>query len=183
MNRLSKYSAVVVFSFAFLFSFCQTTTEREKGWRDDIDYLLAMVKKFHYVYSREPLPQQMIDLTNKIKSSISEYSDERMLIELERIMFYLGDGHSYILPVGSKIKAHCVPLKFYQFSDGLFVIDAYSEFKHLIGYKIIQAGPVEPKTFMSDMESYVSQDNKIGALWFGPYFFRVRGMFVAYGLQ
>ncbi len=107
-----------------------------------------------------------------------------MLIELERLMYYLGDGHSYIFPfVINLTQTYFLPIHFYEFSDGMFVIDADEAHAHLIGMKIRRIGKETPEKLMKDMVTYISQDNTMGAKWMGPFFLRFRGMLEAYGLE
>src|SRR5579885_212181 len=75
---------------------------REKGWISDIDTLLVKMKTEHYIYRNYPLPNALITGAENLKKNVSEFSDERILIELQRLMFWLGDGHCYVLPFGAK---------------------------------------------------------------------------------
>ena len=110
--------------------------ERTKGWSSDIDTMLSLIKTQHYVYRSKPLPTQLLVDAKNLKSKISQYSDERMLGELERLMFYMHDGHSYILPVARNVNSFYLPLQFYIFSDGVYIIDADEPNKNLIGCKV-----------------------------------------------
>jgi hypothetical protein len=166
-------------------SFCQTKAQNDrlKNWQQDIDYLVSEIKKQHYVYKNKDLPQALTQHFENLKKNIANYSDERMLIELERGMYFLGDGHSYVLPFGMSIApTYYLPLHFYEFSDGMFVITANENYQHLIGLKVKKIGEMTPKKFMQDMEHFISQDNTITAKWIGPFFLRFRGMLETYGL-
>ncbi len=165
---------------------CQSTvsTDRINGWRSDIDTLIEKVKTEHYIYSKQPLRERLITEVQDLKKNVPVFSDERMLIELQRLMFQLGDGHCYVLPFGaSKVDSRFLPLHFYQFSDGLFIIDADSAHKKLIGCQVLKIGPVIPEKFMGDMTHFISEDNTMGALWIGPFFLRFHGMLESYGLN
>lgn len=161
---------------------CQT--DRTDNWTKDIDFLLTEIKKQHYIYKNKPLPEALNKQAEIIKKNIVSYSDERMLIELERLMYYLGDGHSYIFPFGFNLtQTYFLPIHFYEFSDGMFVIDADEAHAHLVGMKIRQIGKETPEKLMKDMFTYISQDNTMGAKWMGPFFLRFRGMLESYGLE
>jgi hypothetical protein len=157
--------------------------ERTQNWQKDIDFLITEIKNQHYVYKTKDFPEALTKRIESLKINIAAYSDERMLIELQRLMFYLGDGHSYIFPFGAKIKqSFFLPLQFYVFSDGVFVIDADDAHANLIGMEVKQIGSKSPKKMMKDMISFISQDNAMGAKWLGPFFMRFRGMLESYGL-
>ena len=74
--------------------------------------MLLLMKSQHYIYRSKPLPQQLLDNAASLKTKVAQYSDERMLNELERLMFYMHDGHSYILPVATKVQAFFLPVQF-----------------------------------------------------------------------
>lgn len=163
---------------------CQSDQGRIGNWEKDLDFLLSEIKKQHYVYKNQPLPEVLTQQLRQLKQNIANYSDERMLIELERVMYHLGDGHSYILPFGANIvQAHFLPLQLFFFSDGMYVVDASEPYTSLIGQKVKKLGPVNPQKFMQDMVQFISQDNEMGAQWIGPFFLRFRGMLEAYGLS
>ncbi|MFN8354857.1 MAG: hypothetical protein U0Y10_10455 [Spirosomataceae bacterium] len=162
---------------------CNAQSDRVKNWHQDIDFLLTEIKKQHYVYKNSALPQALTQQLENLKQHTAEYSDERMLIELQRAMYHLGDGHSYVLPFGATVAPiHFLPLHFYEFSDGMFVIDANNEYQHLIGLKVKKIGNTTPQKLMHDMEHFISQDNTMGAKWIGPFFLRFRGLLEAYKL-
>jgi hypothetical protein len=181
VNKKILITALLAFNTAMVS--CQGN-ERIKGWQSDIDFLLLQIQKQHYVYKSKPLPGELLTKAEKLKTQIDNYSDERMLIELERLMYLLGDGHSYILPMVANVThPYFLPLQFYQFSDGMFIINADSPYQRLVGKKVVAIGDTDPGKFMTDMKTYVSQDNETGALWIGPFFLRFRGMLECYGLN
>jgi hypothetical protein len=182
---IQKCFIVTLFICACNMVSCQDSSviNRTEGWQSDIDFLLQQIQKQHCVYKSRPLPAKLIAQAAELKKQIDNFSDERILIELERLMYYLGDGHSYILPMGaSKFHTFFLPLQFYQFSDGMFIIDAGSAHEKLIGKKVLSIGSLTPAKFMEDMKTYISQDNETGATWIGPFFLRFRGMLESYGL-
>lgn len=181
---MKKLFTCTLFALLFFSASCQPDQARLTNWEKDLDFLLVEIKKQHYVYKNQALPDALTQQLNQLKQHITDYSDERMLIELERIMYHLGDGHSYILPFGANIvQAHFLPLQLYYFSDGMYVVDASPPYTHLIGQKVKKLGPVDPQKFMKDMVQFISQDNEMGAQWIGPFFLRFRGMLEAYGLS
>ena len=156
---------------------------RMKGWQSDIDTLFSIIKKEHYVYKTTPLPKEMLMKAANLKTKIAEYSDEKMLGELERLMYYLGDGHSYILPISTKFQSFYMPIQFYIFSDGVFIIDADEPYKNLIGSKVLSIHHIPISKLINDMNYYVHQDNKYTVKWFAPSVLRFRGVYEYYGLK
>ena len=162
---------------------CQVDqADRINGWNADIDTLLYIMKTQHYVYRNKPLPSALINAAAKLKTEIAEYSDERMLTELERLAYYMHDGHSYILPVSRKITAYYLPVQFYLFNDGVYIINADKPYKNLIGARMSRINGVEVKTLVGDMNSFIHQDNLYTVKWFAPSILRFRALYECYGL-
>ncbi len=157
--------------------------ERIKGWSSDIDTMMSLMKTQHYVYRSKPLSQQLLADAKNLKTKISLYSDERMLGELERLMFYMHDGHSYILPVARNVNSFYLPLQFYIFSDGVYIIDADEPNKNLIGCKVESIHGVAITKLIDDMNAYIHHDNKFTVQWFAPSVLRFRGVYEQYGLM
>ena len=176
-------TAVIILLSIVGFTSVTAQPERTRGWSDDIDYLLAKVKEQHYVYKNKDLPPAMVQTAEELKKRIPDLTDERMLIELQGLMYHLGDGHSYILPLMARItESKFLPLHFYEFTDGMYVIDADAANARLIGMKVKSIAGATPEKIMRDMVAFVSQDNTVGAQWLGPVFMRQRGLLERYGL-
>jgi hypothetical protein len=185
MRRLFV-SGVAIFSLCFA-SYCSSApdaqqNERVAGWRSDIDTLLFRMARQHYVYRSKPLPNQLIEKARLLKKKIGQYSDERMMVELARLMWYMHDGHSYVVPVATKSTSFYLPIQIYFFSDGAYIIDADQPYKELIGDKVLKINGVTTDKLLSDMNSYVQQDNKYTVIWFAPSVLRFRGIYESYGL-
>lgn len=173
---------LLFFMFSFM-AYSQTAPDRVKGWRSDIDSLLVFMKREHYVYNKQPLPGKLITNSKILKSTIKHYSDERMLIEMERLMYYMQDGHSYILPFfAKKVTTFYLPVQFYLFKDGVYIVDAVEPYRNSIGYRITHINNITPEKLVKDMTGYIHQDNKFTVQWFAPTILRLRGVHEAYGL-
>ena len=185
MKKLSSYLSLILMLFLLLpnaSSAQANQQERIKGWSADIDTMLLLMKSQHYIYRSKPLPQQLLDNAASLKTKVAQYSDERMLNELERLMFYMHDGHSYILPVATKVQAFFLPVQFYIFSDGVYIVDADDPYKNLIGSKVLTIQNVAVAKLVNDMNYFIHQDNRYTVLWFAPSVLRFRGLYEAYGL-
>lgn len=145
--------------------------------------MLSLMKAKHYEYRSNPLPLQLLTDAKNLKSKISQYSDERMLVELERLMCYMQDGHSYILPVARNINTFYMPIQFYIFSDGVFIIDAEEPYKNLVGCKVKTINGININKLIDDMNTYIHHDNIYTIKWFAPTVLRFRGIYEQYGLK
>ena len=149
---------------------------RVAGWRSDIRYYLDQMKRQHYVYKSRPLPAGLILAANRLSQNVPRYGDERILAEFEHLASFAGDGHTYMLPFGSRrVTAHMVPLRFFLFSDGMYVIDALPGYEKWIGSRVIKVGDTPSDVVVDRMRPTLSTDNRFGYLWVAPPLLSFRG--------
>jgi len=167
-------------------SLCQTsaTQDRVAGWRSDIDFLLSEMRRQHYVYRSQPLPEALERRAAELRQAVPRFSDERMLAEFQRLISFLGDGHCYILPAGAeRVRSTYLPLRFYLFSDGLYVIDADAGHDRWIGSRVVKLGNVSADDAIARIGDMTSKDNPMGVKWVGPFLLRFRGFLEAIGSE
>jgi len=150
--------------------------DRVKGWRYDIAFWLEQLRKQHYVYKSKPLPASLTKAAAELSRNVPKFSDERMLFEMQRLAAHIGDGHTYILPLAAqRVPGSVIPLRFYLFSDGLFVVDANAGNERWIGSKLISIGSTSSAAILERMKPAISADNRFGYRWIGPPFLNLRG--------
>ncbi|HAO05734.1 MAG: hypothetical protein JST57_13170 [Bacteroidetes bacterium] len=153
-------------------------------WQKDVDSLNVLIKREHYVFSKNDLPRKYHKYLFDLKLNASDYTDERMLLELNKLMVQLGDGHSYVLPFGPKnIESYFLPVSFYWFSEGLFVIDAEKPYESLIGSKVVSINNLDIKRVLKLSIQYVHHDNKMTQKWLAPSFLRFKALYEIMGLS
>lgn len=151
--------------------------DRVNGWRYDIAFWLEQVRKQHYVYRSKPLPASLTRAAADLSRNVPRFSDERVLFEMQRLAAHVGDGHTYVLPFGAKrIHGSVIPVRFYLFSDGLFVIDANAGHEQWIGSKLISIGNTSSAVILERMKPAISADNPFGYRWIGPALLNLRGV-------
>ena len=144
-------------------------SSRVTGWRSDISYYLEQMRRQHYTYRSRPLPKGLIDAANRLAANVPRYSDERILAEFAHLASFAGDGHTYILPFGSRrVTAHMLPLRFFLFRDGMYIIDAFPGYERWIGSRVVRVGDTPAETVIDRMRPALSADNRFGYLWVAP---------------
>jgi len=182
---MKKITLTMLLALTAVIAFCQPSSdaERNKGWQTDIDTMLSLMKQQHYVYKTKPFPPELLVKAKALKENIANYGDERMGLELEKLMYYMHDGHSYVLPIFTKKPpVYYMPIQFYIFNDGVYIIDADEPYKRLIGYKVLKLNGAPAEKVIDDMNGYVHQDNAYTVKWFAPTMMRFRAVYETYGL-
>ena len=149
----------------------QANISRGEAWRKDISYLENRIYELHYspyhVISKTELSKTILNL----KTNIYSLSDEQILVELMKIVGSLGNGHNLIIPTSpNKGALKKLPLQFYHFNDGLFIVDAEEGLNQWIGYKVelIENTPIEEALQKTNVVN--ARDNDMQTLWLGPYY-------------
>lgn len=151
-------------------------TARVAGWRYDIDWWLDQVRAQHYVYKSRPLPATLTSAAAELSRNVARHSDERMLFEMQRLAALVGDGHTYILPLGARhVPGSVIPVRFYLFSDGLYVVDAQSGWERWIGSRLERIGNTSAERLLARIKPAISADNPHMWRWIGPPFLNLRG--------
>lgn len=144
---------------------------RNDAWTRDVGYLEKRIKELHYsphhAISKADFSKEMQD----IKASIASLSDEEIIVKLMRVVGSLGNGHNLIIPTSPKKGAlKKLPIQFYHFNDGIFIIDAEEGLKQWIGYKVefVENTPIEEA--LQKTNAVNARDNDMQTLWLGPYY-------------
>ena len=150
--------------------------DRVAGWRSDITWWLDQVRKQHYVYKSKPLPDALVKAAADLSLKVDRYSDDRMLFEMQRLAALVGDGHTYILPVGARVApGRVLPVRFYLFSNGIFIVDAQPGWEQWIGSRLERIGTASDQRLLAYLKPAISADNPHMWRWIGPALLNVRG--------
>lgn len=141
---------------------------REEQWRYDIDFLVGEMKRMHYRWSVEGLPAGVEDGANSLKARISKLSDEEIAVGIQRLLAKLEDGHSNLRPIRPSAPFKRLPLRFYKFEEGLYIIKAPADHPDLKGAKVLAIGGKPVEHLWPGLSDIVSRDNEQGINWIGP---------------
>ena len=146
---------------------------RHDGWLYDLEMLQWEVKR--KVIGSSPdqdLPAFYTSL-NKLRKEIPKLTDAQIIIELMKMIRYIGDGHSNIfLPVSKPEFKQTLPLQFYLFKEGLYIISADSKYKELLGSQVLQFEKKNVNDVIKALEPLNGRDNKMTVLVRLPYLMR-----------
>lgn len=147
----------------------QDMTGRVAGWRSDLQVLLTAARRFHAGPTRPAHQPAFEDAIDRLSADVSRLSDERMVVEIQRVMALLLDGHSlvYIMPT-PRIPLSMLPLDFYWFADGLYVVRGHGGYQRLTGSRVTSIGGRAAADLLRGLEPYISRDNDVAFKTFGP---------------
>ncbi len=156
---------------------------RDEGWRLDLDYLVSEVKRLHWVYRERALPREFERALGLLRDQVPSLTDERIAVEMQRLMAMLGDGHTIAFPMARGGRAlPRLAFRFYSFSDGVFVVEAPEAHARWIGAKLVRVGSVATNGALERLTPFVSRDNPSGIRAFGMAYLAIPAYLHAVGI-
>jgi tetratricopeptide (TPR) repeat protein len=156
---------------------------RDQGWRYDLDYLLAEIQRLNATYSRQPLPKAVRQAADRLRERIPTLSDVQIALEMQRLLALLGCSHNSLLPVpGGRVSFSFLPLTFFIFPDGLYLIDGDGDAKRLVGARVIRFDETEAVEAIRAVSAVARRENDMEALWLAPLYLAMPQLLHALGL-
>lgn len=128
----------------------------EERWSEDIDYLRNSLIKNHknlfFSVSREEFENKVLEL----KSNINNLDYDEMKVEMSRLVAMIKDAHTSIsFPV-----ERYIPLRFYCFPDGIYIIDVNKGYEKLVYKKVIAIEDSLIEEIIDELSKIISHENK-----------------------
>ncbi len=147
---------------------------RDEGWRHDLAYLVEEARRMHAGPDRPAFAPAFDSAAAALHARIPELSNDRILLELERIVVQLGDGHSGIYGPDPdsplEFEAGSLPLLFYAFEEGIYVVDAAEDARRWIGSEVVAFGPRPAADVAAELPAHIHHENEMTVQWLGVRF-------------
>jgi hypothetical protein len=151
---------------------------RVAGWRFDINYFVEEAQRLSINPARPAFSRAFVDSARALSAAVPHLSDVQVGVGLVRLAGSLGDGHSYLTMV-----TPTVPVQFYRFSDGLYVVKGTKSGSDLVGSFVERIGDVDADSAMHVIARIASKDNEMTPLWLGVGVLRSPAVMHALGLS
>ncbi|WP_242441639.1 hypothetical protein [Pseudoalteromonas piscicida] len=159
-----------------------TTLTRVQQWRVDLAFLLAEIKRLH-VNEQASTNPKLQALAKDLYTEIPTLDDQQIVFRMMELIGTLGNGHNFIVPTfGEKGNFTRLPVQFYAFTDGLYIVDAEPEFTALIGYKVIAFEHVSSDEALAKVAKINARDNEMQQLWLAPYYLAMPEVLTGLGI-
>jgi tetratricopeptide (TPR) repeat protein len=142
---------------------------REEGWRTDIDYLVSEIKRVDHLYRKQPLPEELVARQSALKRDVGKLTDEEILVGMGRMLSPLKQGHVSlaIFPETKRPAVKNIPLQFYAFPEGVFVVRSDEKNADLVGAEVLRIEDAPPDELLKQIEEHASVENEMKMLWAG----------------
>lgn len=142
--------------------FPETLVELTKEkWNEDVIYLKNLLVDKH---------PNVFDLISKkefekhfdyLESKLDSWSDDKIKLEMMKIVSKLNDGHT-IIPPQPAINFHCLPIVMHKFEDGVYIINASNKYKSLINARVDKIGNFSTDYVFQKLKPYIGIENEGG---------------------
>ena len=151
--------------------FREPDLSRDESWITDLKFLFDEIKRLH-VDPYHSVSAEELELKAKlIEQDIPELSDQQIVFKFMELLASVGNSHNFIIPAHSLKGAFSqLPVQFYWFSDGIYIVKAKSEYKHLVGRKVISVANTPVEQVMKKIAIVNARDNEMQQYWLGPYY-------------
>jgi len=135
----------------------------EEKWLEDIEFLrenlIEKHKNLFFNISRKEFDSRI----DKLKSMIGGLDYEEMKVEISRVVASIGDAHTSVA-----FPNKYLPIKFYWFEDGIYIIRTSEAYKNLLFKKVIAIEDVSMDKILHELSEIISFENE--------YFFKAQSM-------
>ena len=151
--------------------FLEPGLSRNDAWNFDLQFLLGEIKRLHVDPYHRISEEELESKANAIAENIPNLSDQQIVFQFMELLASLGNGHNFIVPAHSLKGAFTrLPVQFYWFSDGIYIVSTTSEYKHLIGRKVVSVNNMPVEQIMERIKRVNARDNEMQQYWLAPYY-------------
>jgi len=145
---------------------------RIDGWRRDLEVMQWEIERKSVKHEQFD-PKEIIKEIAQLREKISTLTDNEIILEIMRIMRKLNDGHSWAMPSFEHPDFKMtLPLLFYQFNEGLYIIAGDPKYKDLLGSQVLEYAGTPVDKFVAVFDPYIMRDNQNALLVKIPYILR-----------
>ncbi len=158
---------------------------RDEGWRYDLNLLDREVTRKGYAdgVARKISREQFHSAVQALSDRVSKLNDAQMVVEIMKLMRSVGDGHTGLLAPPQRPEfARALPIQFFLFKEGLFVIGSDPKHQDLLGAQVISLGGNSVEQLMGSLDQVINRDNDFWPNQIAPYLMRNLQLLHALGL-
>ena len=150
-------------------------------WRDDIRELVQLVESEHPDPFTRTTREAFKARADALIADVGELRDTQIAVEMMALVASIRDGHTTLHPVDPVGFNRWLPLAFYWFEDGVYVVSAHREHAGLIGSRVLAVGGTDIEAALPEVTALMGADNRSGERW-GTFYLSSADALAALGL-
>jgi len=185
--KLKKMTLVALFPFFFILMnlFSSTSTEPKPlspdEWIEDLHYMVKQLKEKHRNLCHTVDKEEFEAAVHEMEQKIPFLNEHEIIVWLARIVGMIRDGHTRLtLPVNHNhlgfyqghstdsppsariMMFHTLPVRFYMYSDGLYIRSSTREYLNILGERVIEIGNTPVDEALESMRPFLAVENESG---------------------
>lgn len=143
--------------------------DRNAGWRYDVWLYARELRRRHYDPYRYITKEAFEDYVRTLHRDIPHLTDNQIRVRIWMLARKMGDGHTGFR---NDFSNDCLPVRFYFFDEGPYVIAADPAYADLLGAKVLRFGSITPAQALEALDKIIPRDNTMTTLDRAPNFLR-----------
>ena len=130
------------------------------AWREDLRFLATELPRRHKNAFARMTAAQWDSAVQALDRKLPSLKRHQTIVELMRLVALVGDGHTFLTPeFEDRMGFHTLPIRLYDFADGLYVIAADSSHRELLGARVLRIGRATTPEAMAAAATLVSHES------------------------
>ena len=163
----------------------QTSSSPKKldaaAWRSDLKHMAEQIVAVHKDPFNKITRDEFSAAVAELDAKIPSLDDNEIVVGMMRLVAMIGDGHTG-LRWGTIATDGVLPVRFYQFEDGIYIRNAGKPHEELVGAKLLAVNGVPVNAALKRIEPIIWRDNPMGVRSTAPAYLSVPPILQALGL-
>src|SRR5215204_998517 len=152
-----------LFFVSFISAKAQNTAAKlsAEQWQADVKFLGDELPKRHRNAFHRLKQADYEAAVRQLYDRVPQMTEDEIIVGLMKIVALIKDGHTSVVP-REYFKSGTFPVKFYMYSDGLFIRKAAPEYAGLVGGKVLKIGNLNADEAFKTVGQAAFADNEMG---------------------
>jgi len=161
--RLAPCALLLVASTASFSQSTRLSTAEVAAWREDVRTLGSELPRRHKNAFARLSRTTWDSAVRRLDERVPQLRRHEVMVEIMRLVALVRDGHTGLNPdFEDRLGFHRLPLRLYDFADGLFIVSADSAHRDLAGARVVRIGRATATAALDSASRLVSHE---GANW------------------
>ncbi len=130
-------------------------------WQADVKFLGEEMPKRHKNLFHRMKREDFESAVKQLHDRVPQMTEDEIIVGLMKITAMVKDGHTNVIP-REFFRSGTFPFKLYQFSDGLFVQKAATEYAEMVGGRVVKIGNLNADEALKQVGQAAFADNEMG---------------------
>lgn len=139
------------------------------AWREDVRTLATELPRRHKDAFAHMTRENWDAAVKRLDTRLPQLERHEVIVEIMRLTAMVRDGHTALNPdFEDRTGFHRLPIRLYDFSDGLFIIAADSAHKDLVGTRVVHVGRATAAQALDSAAQIISHEGENWVRWRAP---------------